>query len=109
MYGATMPECSEPPKPEMPAAALGQDQHGLVAEVAACATVFLGHGSTQEAIGPGLFPGTAVHHAGLAPGFILGSPLLLEKTAGRVEQHLVLVGHPGGGEVVNGHRKAPCK
>jgi len=83
--------------------ALGQHQRGFVAEVAAATAVWLGHRGAQEAIGASVFPGLAVHHALGAPGFVLGLPLLDHEALGRVEHHLVLFGHPGGGEVLNGH------
>ncbi len=82
---------------------LGQDQGGLVAEVATGAAVLFGHRGAQEAVGTGFAPGFAVHHALSAPGLVLRTPLLLEEAGGRFQQHGVLIGHPGGSEVVNGH------
>jgi len=83
--------------------ALGQHQGSLVAEVTTATAVLFGHRGAQEAVGTGVFPGLAIHHALGAPAFVLGLPLFDHETLGRLEHHLVLVGHPGGGKVLNGH------
>jgi len=82
---------------------LGQDQGSFVAEVATGTAVLFGHGGAQETVGTGFAPGFAVHHALGTPALVLRTPLLLEEARGRLQQHFVLVGHPGGFEVLNGH------
>ena len=91
-----MPECSEPPNPPIAASPLRQDQRRFMTEVAARATVFLGHGRTQGSHWPRFLPSLTIHHALRTPGFVLGAPLLFEESGGRLVQHLVFVGHPGG-------------
>ena len=59
---------------------LGQDQRGLVAEVAACAAaVFLGHGRAQKPLAPASSRRWRSIMPGMAPGLILRLPLFDQK------------------------------
>ena len=85
-----------------------QQDHRVVAEVAAGAAVGFGHRAAQQALRAGLAPGVAAHHAGLAPLGRARQPALLEEARHRFLQHAVFVADPAGREQGQGHLALPA-
>ncbi len=75
-------------------AALLQQDHRLVAEIAAAATVLFRQADAQQAVGTGVAPGVRAHQAGLAKLGRARHPAIVHEASHAVLQHAVLLGHP---------------